>query len=55
MRVTHTPFSTPTRSIGRDAELTLALIKELEHGQKMFGVKRGWFYRVLEIIKMFLK
>jgi hypothetical protein len=55
MRVTHTPFSTPVRVIGRDAELTLALIKELEHGQKMFGVNKGWLHRVLDTIKMFLK
>ena len=55
MRVTHTPFGTPTRSIGRDAELTLALIKELEYGQKMFGLKKGLFHRVIDTIKMFLK
>lgn len=54
-RVTHTLFSTPTRSIGRDAELTLALIRELEYGQKTFGIKKGWLHRVLDAIKMFLK
>jgi hypothetical protein len=26
MRTTHTPFKTPTRSIGRDAAITVALL-----------------------------
>jgi hypothetical protein len=26
MRITHTPFKTPTRSIGRDAAMTVALL-----------------------------
>ena len=26
MRTTHTPFRTPTRSIGRDATITVALL-----------------------------
>jgi hypothetical protein len=29
MRITHTPFRTPTRSIGRDAALTVALMLAL--------------------------
>jgi hypothetical protein len=29
MRITHTPFKTPTRSIGRDAALTVALMLAL--------------------------
>jgi hypothetical protein len=29
MRITHTPFRTPTRSIGRDAALTVALLLAL--------------------------
>ena len=29
MRTTHTPFHTPTRSIGRDATLTIALMLAL--------------------------
>jgi hypothetical protein len=55
MRVTHTPFSTPVRAIGRDVELTLALIRELEHGRRIFGAKKGWFHRVLDTLKMLIK
>jgi len=29
MRTTHTPFRTPTRSIGRDATVTIALLNAL--------------------------
>jgi len=29
MRTTHTPFKTPTRSIGRDATITVALLLAL--------------------------
>jgi hypothetical protein len=29
MRITHTPFRTPTRSIGRDATITVALLLAL--------------------------
>lgn len=29
MRTTHTPFRTPTRSIGRDATVTIALMLAL--------------------------
>ena len=29
MRITHTPFRTPTRSIGRDAALTVGLMLAL--------------------------
>ena len=48
MRVTHTPFSTPTRSIGRDVELTLALVGAL--GQAA-GVKSTRFNGFLDLIK----
>jgi hypothetical protein len=30
MRTTHTPFKTPTRSIGRDAAITVALLLAME-------------------------
>ena len=52
MRVTHTPFSTPTRPIGRDVEVTLALIQALG---RTAAPNCGVFHRVLDTIKMFLK
>ncbi len=51
-RVTHTPFSTPTRSIGRDAELTLTLIQAL--GQSA-GAKSVRFHGFIDLIKHLLK
>jgi len=52
MRVTHTPFSTPVRVIGRDAELTLAFIGALG---RVAGVKSTRFGRFLDIIKLTIK
>jgi hypothetical protein len=52
MRVTHTPFSTPTRPIGRDVEVTIALIQALGRSA---APNCGIFHRVLDTIKMFLK
>ena len=52
MRVTHTPFSTPTRPIGRDVEVTIALIQALG---RTAAPNCGIFHRVLDTIKMFLK
>lgn len=51
-RVTHTPFSTPTRSIGRDVELTLTLVQAL--GQAA-GSKPVRFHGFLDLIKHLLK
>jgi len=51
-RVTHTPFSTPTRPIGRDAELTLTLIQAL--GQSA-GSKSVRFHGFIDLIKHLLK
>jgi hypothetical protein len=47
-RVAYTPFSTPTRSIGRDAELTIALIQVLGRAA---GVKSTRFNGILDLIK----
>ena len=52
MRVTHTPFSTPVRVIGRDVELTLALIQALGGRSNPQG---GILHRILHTIKMLLK
>ena len=52
MRVTHTPFSTPTRPIGRDVEVTITLIQALG---RTAAPNCGVFHRVLDTIKMFLK
>ena len=52
MRVTHTPFSTPTRPIGRDVELTIALIQAIG---RTAAPNCGVLHRVLDTIKMFLK
>jgi len=52
MRVTHTPFSTPTRPIGRDVEVTIALIQALG---RTAVPNCGIFHRVLDTIKMFIK
>ena len=52
MRVTHTPFSTPTRPIGRDVEVTLALIQALG---RTAAPNCGIFHRVIDTIKMLLK
>jgi hypothetical protein len=51
-RVTHTPFGTPTRSIGRDVELTLALVGAL--GQAA-GAKSVRFHGFIDLIKYLLK
>ena len=51
-RVTHTPFGTPTRSIGRDAELTLTLVQAL--GQAA-GSKPIRFHGFIDLIKHLLK
>jgi len=48
MRVTHTPFRTPVRVIGRDAELTIALIQALGRAA---GVKSTRFNGILDLIK----
>ena len=71
MRVTHTPFSTPVRAIGRDAELTIALnnaiikkrhkklddklTKELTYGVLMFGRKRSLLFYIVNTLKILLK
>ena len=52
MRVTHTPFSTQTRPIGRDVEVTIALIQALG---RTAAPSCGIFHRVIDTIKMFLK
>ena len=52
MRVTHTPFSTPTRSIGRDVELTLALIQALGRNA---APNAGWFHKTIETIRHFIR
>ena len=52
MRVTHTPFSNPTRPIGRDVELTIALIQAIG---RTAAPNCGVLHRVLDTIKMFLK
>lgn len=51
-RVTHTAFNTPTRSIGRDVELTLALAGAL--GQAA-GVKSTRFKGFLDLIKLLFR
>ena len=51
-RVTHTPFNTRTRPIGRDVEMTLALVGALGRATTPnFGI----LHRILNTIKMFLK
>lgn len=52
MRVTHTPFSAPVRVIGRDADLTIALIQALGGRSSPQG---GILHRILHTIKMLLK
>ena len=52
MRVTHTPFSTPARSIGRDVEMTLALVGAL--GQAA-GLKSARLNGFLNLIKLLFK
>lgn len=51
-RVTYTPFSTPTRSIGRDAEMTLALIGAL--GQSV-GINQTRCNGFLNLIKLLFR
>lgn len=52
MRVTHTPFSTPTRPIGRDVGLTLALIQAL--GRNAAPDTR-WLHKTIETIRHFIR
>ena len=52
MRVTHTPFSAPVRVIGRDAELTIALMRALGGRLTPQG---GIFHRIVNALKMLLK
>lgn len=46
MRVTHTPFKTPTRSIGRDPVATIALLNALNKPKKP-----TFFQRIKQLIK----
>ena len=52
MRVTHTPFSAPVRVIGRDAELTIALLRALGGRSVPQG---GIFHRLIDTLKMLMK
>lgn len=52
MRVTHTPFSTATRPIGRDVELTLALIQALGRNA---APNAGWLHKTIETIRHFIR
>ena len=52
MRVTHTPFSTPTRPIGRDVELTIALIQALGRNS---APNAGWLHKTIETIRHFIR
>ena len=52
MRVTHTPFNTPTRPIGRDVELTLALIQALGRNATP---NAGWLHKTIETIRHFIR
>ena len=51
-RVTHTAFNTPTRSIGRDVELTLALIQALGRNA---APNTGWLHKTIETIRHFIR
>ena len=52
MRVSHTPFNAPVRVIGRDAELTIALIQAMSGRSAPQG---GIFHRIIDTFKMLLK
>ena len=52
MRVTHTPFSTPVRVIGRDAELTIALIQALGRNA---APNAGWLHKTIETIRHLIR
>ena len=51
MRVTHTPFKTKTRAIGRDLEMTLALVGALRNPKQSTFSKLGKI--VTTITKLF--
>ena len=52
MRVTHTPFSTPTRPIGRDVELTLTIIQAIGRNA---APNAGWLHKTIETIRHFIR